>query len=204
MQTAIDQYRVNIGGARNLGLLARDLGGQTTGAPGLSDMLRSELVLAVSALDYFIHEIVRLGMLEIYNGNRQSTDQFQRFQISMANVSNAILDPSKHEWLEREIIDQHSRQSFQSYDNIANAVRLFYGRSPWPEVSARINMETQDIKDRLNLIVDRRNKIVHESDMRRPSYLNQRFPIEDQMVEDAVAFIERISEAIYEVVIQTN
>lgn len=204
MQTAIDQYRVNIGGARNLGLLARALGGQTPGAPGLSDMLRSELVLAVSALDYFIHEIVRLGMLEIYNGNRQSTDQFQRFQISMANVSNAILDPSKHEWLEREIIDQHSRQSFQSYDNIANAVRLFYGRSPWPEVSARINMETQDIKDRLNMIVDRRNKIVHESDMRRPSYLNQRFTIEDQMVEDAVAFIERISEAIYEIVVQTN
>ncbi len=61
-------------------------------------------------------------------------------------------------------------------------------------------MDTQEIKERLNLIVDRRNKVVHEADMERPSYLDKRYPIDYQMVEDSVAFIERITEAIYETV----
>lgn len=167
-------------------------------------MLRAELVLAVSALDYFIHEIVRLGMLEIYNKQRQPTPHFQRFQISLANVADIISAPSDDNWLEREIITQHSRSSFQNYGNIADAVRIFYSESLWTQVSSRMNMENRDIKERLNLIVDRRNKIVHESDMMRPSYLNQRFPVDDQMIEEAVNFIEQIVEAIYETVTQDN
>ena len=140
-------------------------------------------------------------MLAIYAGNRPSTNHFQQFRISIASVSDAVADPTNDSWLELEIITQHSRNSFQSYDNIADAARLFYGKSPWPEVSDLISMDIQDIKETLNLIVDRRNKIVHEADMTRPSYLGTRYPIDHQTVEDSVAFIERIAEAIYETVV---
>ncbi len=200
MQIAIDQFRLNISRARNLGSLTITLDAQTTDALELSDLLRAELALTVSALDYFVHEIVRLGMLEVHNGSRQSTTHFQRFQISMANVADAIADPENNNWLEHEIITQHSRSAFQSYDNIADAARLFYGKSPWPEVSDRIGLETQEVKETLNLIVDRRNKIVHEADMMCPSYLGTRYAIDHQTVEDSAIFIQRIVEAIYETV----
>ena len=200
MQTAIDQFRVNIARARNLGSLAITLNAQTTDALDLSDMLRAEIALAVSALDYFVHEIARLGMLEIHEGGRQSTTHYQRFQISMSSVVDAISDPDDYSWLEREIITQHSRASFQNYDNIADAIRLFYGKSPWPEVSDRIGLEVQEVKETLNLIVDRRNKIVHEADMMRPSYLGARYAIDWQTVEDSITFIERITDAVYETV----
>ena len=184
----------------NFGSLAITLDARTTDPLILCDLLRAELALAVSALDYFVHEIARMGMLEVHSGSRQSTTHFQRFQITIANVADAVADPNNNNWLEREIITQHSRISFQSYGSIADAVRIFYGKSPWPEVSEHVGLDTQEIKERLNLIVDRRNKIVHEADMERPSYLDKRYPIDHQMLEYSVAFIERITEAIYETV----
>ena len=54
-------------------------------------MLRAALVLAVSALDYYIHEVVTLRMLEIHRGQRpepqpkqnSSQSAFSRFQVSL-------------------------------------------------------------------------------------------------------------------------
>ena len=97
---------------------------QTTQALDFSDVLRAEFVLAVSALDYFIHEIVRLGMLDAYRGNRPRTPAFQRFQVSMSSVEVAISDSHNETWLEQEIISRHSYQSFQNYQNIADAIRV--------------------------------------------------------------------------------
>lgn len=48
----------------------------------------------------------------------------------------------------------------------------------------------KDIKDRLDLIVDRRNKIAHEADI-DPSYPDTRWPIDEQLVSDTVGFIEQ-------------
>jgi len=60
MQTVINQFRTNISRVRNLGSIFGALNSQTTSVLDLSDILRAELVLAVSALDHFIHELVRL------------------------------------------------------------------------------------------------------------------------------------------------
>ena len=202
MQSAIVQFRENVTRVRNLSSLSRTLDVQTTEALELSDLLRAEIALAVSALDYFIHEVVRLGMLDTHRGLRQRTEQFRQFRVSIGSVSEAISDPNGENWLDREIITQHSRLSFQSYENIANAVRLIREGSPWPEVATRMGLEAADIKERLGLIVDRRNKIVHESDMMQPSYLGTRWFIDHPMVEDAVSFIEEVVEAIYATVTQ--
>ena len=66
MQTAIDQFRWNLARVRNLGSLHSILSAQTTAALNLTDLLRSELVMTVSTLDLYVHEVVRLGMLECF------------------------------------------------------------------------------------------------------------------------------------------
>ena len=123
MQAAIDQFRVNIARVRDLGAIYSTLNAQTTAAIDLSDILRSELVMVVSALDYYIHEIVRLGMLEIYRGTRPETSAFLRFQISLESVRQAVSGPTSDAWLENEIRERHSWRSFQQADHIADAIR---------------------------------------------------------------------------------
>lgn len=199
MQEAIEQFRANIERVRNLGALAQTLNIQTTAALDFSDILRAELVLAVSALDHFVHEMVRLGMIDTYRGNRQRTPHFERFQVSISSVSQAFSAPANVDWLEQEIRSRHGHRSFQRYDNIADAIRLISDTNLWTEVAHTLGMNSQDIRTRLDLISNRRNQIAHEADM-DPSYPNRRWPIDAQMVDTSVDFIEQITEAMYAVV----
>lgn len=198
MQSAIDQFRANIGRVRNLGAIYKVLKAQTTEAIDLSDILRVELVMAVSALDHYVHELVRLGMLEVYRGNRAETPAFLRFSVSLESVRQGIITPMSDSWLEDEIRTRHSWQSFQQADKIADAIRLISEVKLWEEVANRLGKVPQDVKRQLNLVVDRRNKIAHEADM-DPTVPNSRWPIDEALVDDAINFIEQIAETIYNV-----
>ena len=173
------------------------LNAQTTAAIDPSDILRSELVMAVSALDHYIHEIVRLGMLEVYRGTRPETSAFLRFQISLESVRQAISAPTSDDWLGNEIRERHSWRSFQQADHIAEAIRLISDIRLWEQVSSYLRMPAQDVRQQLNLIADRRNKIVHEADM-NPTPYDTRWPIDEALVDDAINFIEQIVETIYD------
>ena len=197
MQAAIDQFRVNLARVRNLGVIHNTLNAQTAAAIDLSDILRSELVMAVSVLDYYIHEIVRLGMLEVYRGTRPETSAFLRFQISLESVRQVVSNPTNDDWLDNEIRERHGWRSFQQADHIADAIRLISDISLWEQVSTHLGMPAQDIKQELNLIADRRNKIVHEADMDSTPY-DTRWPIDEILVDDAINFTEQIAEAIYD------
>ena len=195
MQAAIDQLRANIARVRDLGAIYSTLNAQTTAAIDPSDILRSELVMAVSALDHYIHEIVRLGMLEVYRGTRPETSAFLRFQISLESVRQAISAPTSDDWLGNEIRERHSWRSFQQADHIAETIRLISDIRLWEQVSSYLRMPAQDVRQQLNLIADRRNKIVHEADM-NPTPYDTRWPIDEALVDDAINFIEQIVETI--------
>ena len=112
MQSALDQFYISIQRVRDLIALHNSLTAQTTSAVDLSDILRSALVLAVSALDYYIHEVVRIGMLEIHRGQRPEPNissnttksAFSRFDVSLGNAREErkiILELAN--WLESEV-----------------------------------------------------------------------------------------------------
>lgn len=248
MQSAIDQFRISIERVRDLISLHNSIKSQATAALDLSDILRAALVLVVSALDYYIHEVVTLGMLEIYRGtrsepsvNRNATQSaFSRFQVSLGNasedrkvaidigswilteiqqnygddflqqsheishlipiISNTILNRlNNNSWLEAEIRGSLSYKSFQDPDKIADAIRLISDKKLWDEVANKMGRTTKDIKQQLNFIVDRRNKIAHEADIDPSFGLGNRWPIDELMVNDAVDFIEQVVESIHQI-----
>ena len=199
MQAAIDQFRRNIQRVRNLGAIYQALSAQTTQALDLSDLLRSELVMAVSTLDHYIHELVRLGMLEAYQGNRVQTDAFLRFQITLSGALEAVNAQGNDGWLEDQIRTSHSYRSFQTPDNIADAVRLVSDVQLWDSVATQMGAPPQNIRAQLRLIVNRRNQIAHEADI-DPSLGGRSWPIDFTGADEAVTFTERLAEAIYTVV----
>jgi hypothetical protein len=201
MRAAIEQFRENIKRARHLGAIHSILKAQTTTALDLSDILRAELVMVVSALDHYVHEIVRLGMLEAYQGERNKTQQFLRFSLSLENTLRMVENPNDTTWLEEEIRLKHSYQSFQQADKIAEAIRLISDSKLWIEVAKIINVNKTDqlVKKELDLIAKRRNQIAHEADIQATPFGN-RWEIDEPMVEEAVQFIEKVAEAIYQVI----
>jgi len=199
MQAAIDQFRTNIDRVRNLGAIYKALRAKTTELLDLSDILRAELVLAVSALDQLIHELVRSGMLEAYHGGRVRTQAFLRFQITLESALQGIGTSVGDSWLDDQIKNRHGYQSFQHPDKIGDAIRLISDAQLWNEVADHLALTPEDVKQKLILIVDRRNQIAHEADM-DPSFPDTRWPIDDALVDDAINFIERLATAVFRVV----
>jgi len=198
MHNAIGTYRDNISRVKALGGLNQALGSIVTVAIDLSDILRAQHVLAVSALDYFVHEAARTGMLEIFDGKRAPTPAYSRFRISLDSLgSGAVVSRSN---LENEIRTQHSFLSFQHPDRIADALRLIVEFKLWDTVAATLGTDPQVLKDTLKLVVDRRNKIAHEADI-DPTYPKARWPISAADVDGTINFLNETVEAIHDVIL---
>ena len=201
MLNPIDQFRENMTRVKALGGLHRAFGELTTPAVDLTDLLRAQIVMMVSALDHYIHEITRVGMLEIYDGTRPQTHAFLRFRVAMGAAMDGFSKPGENEWFDIEIRKRHGYQAFQHPDNIANAVRLFSSCELWRSVALELNLTDQDVKNRLRAIVNRRNQIVHEADLDPsiPGSMN-RWSISSVDVTSALDFIQDVCEAIHAVV----
>ncbi|MEG3930191.1 MULTISPECIES: HEPN domain-containing protein [unclassified Microcoleus] len=200
MQSAIDLFRISITRVRDLIAVHNSLKAQASSVLDLSDMLRAALVLAVSALDYYIHEVVRIGMLEIHRGQRPEPPAFSRFQISLGNARAGInAGQNIDSWLEDEIRQRHSYKSFQQPEAIADAIRLISDKKLWEEVSTNMGSPARSIKQQLSLIVDRRNKIAHEADIDPTLSIGNRWPIDELLVNEAVDFIEQVVESIHNI-----
>src|SRR5271166_2867336 len=149
MQKAIDDFEASMARVRALHALQHSFAKLLTVAVDLSDILRAEVVLAVSALDYFVHELTRLGMLESWSESRARTDAFQRFQLPLSMAGGLSSPTTAHQILDAEIRSKHSFLSFQHPDRIADAVRLFSNVKLWEEVGKDMGLSAQVVKSSL-------------------------------------------------------
>lgn len=195
MITALSAFEGNLQRVRDLISLKAHLAARTSGALDLDGILRAALVLGVSALDHFVHEVVRLGMSEVHAGKRAATPAFQRFPVSLGRTQVAISVPTSAVWLDEAIREAHGWQTFQQPDKIGDAIRLISSIRLWEEVAVQLGTDAKSVKSTLSAIVDRRNKIAHEADA-DPSFPGQRWPITDALVRDALEFLEKTARAI--------
>ena len=107
MHSAIQQFRENMLRARELGKLAAAVGKIITPAIDVSDMWRAQVVLGVSALDHFVHEMARLGMIETAKGTRPKTDAFLRFELPLDAVDLGLAGNAHELWLGEAVREKH-------------------------------------------------------------------------------------------------
>ncbi|WP_414546141.1 HEPN domain-containing protein [Nostoc sp. CCY0012] len=131
MQSALNQFRISIQRVRDLIALHNSVKTQATTALDISDILRSALVLSVSALDYYIHEVVTLGMLEIHRGirpepavpNNSTQSSFSRFKVSLGSAREdrkIAIDIAS--WIEGEIQQSYGDDFLQQSHDISSLI----------------------------------------------------------------------------------
>lgn len=195
----VDQFWRNIWIVDDTLAVARAVDETTTDALDVAEILRSALVMSVSALDKFVHDAVRYELVQAWLGRRARGVGFPKFKVPLDRVDEAMALPRSVAWLEEEVTTQHELLAFQHPDRITDAVRLVCCQPLWPTVAALLRIDVQDAKRHLLLVVDRRNKIVHEFDM-DPTTPGARWPITYDMVEAAVELIAIYGDAIYQVI----
>jgi hypothetical protein len=198
MQVAIDQFRLSLSHVRNLSLV-RQAASKSSPSLDTTDVLRAQVVLVVSALDHYVHEVSRLGAIEVFTGKRSRSPAFNRSRVTLEGVLIGLKNPGSVSWFEEEIRREYGWQSFQTADKIADAVRIFSNVQLWKRVAKLLGLHRDILKNQLRLTIDRRNKIAHEADM-DPSYPGVRWPIDETLATTTISFIESVGEAIHKVV----
>jgi hypothetical protein len=165
-----------------------------------SDLLRWQWIQAVSALDKFVHDIVRVGMLHIYTGYRNPTNKYLTFTIDLKTHLQIIQDSNTAiSIFEKQILLKNGYLAFQDPDKISDALSYIWDeKNKWKVISDIIGMSESDVKTQLRNISIRRNQMVHESDY--PGNLMQRQTIAKDDVTEVVSFIEKVAESIYNAV----
>ena len=167
----------------------------------VSDLLRSEIVYSLSSFDRLIHDLVKAGMVDSFNGIRTPTNAYKNFSISLNqfDVINKASVPPAEFIFEQTVASSHKHLSFQDPDKVAEALSLIWHENhKWQKIAGVLKMTQNDLKTELKNIVIRRNQIVHEGDF--DLFTGDIQPITHSDAQQSVDFINNLGNTIYNLV----
>jgi len=166
------------------------------------DILRAQIVYAVSSFDKLIHDLVRIGMVQTFTGSRTPTPRYLTESISVRSylqlVSATI--PPREFFFEQDVVNKHRHLSFQDPDKVAEALSLIWAETQkWQAISIAMGEpDYQQVRTQLKTICGRRNQIVHQADY--DPFSGQKLAITQVDSEGACEFLRRVGAAIYTLV----
>jgi hypothetical protein len=203
MQQAIDTFKLNIDSVKQLDAIYQYLEQNNVGKTlDLSEILRAEIVLAVSAMDNFISDLLLMGLIENFEQRKPLSNEFAKFRLDMQTVVKILDEPSQRE--KAAVLGEYIRKfnegnSYQEPKNIANTLKLLGITDLWNKVSVIMGIKNPaDVSKELEIIVWNRNKIAHEADF-NPTTL-KKYPRVREDTFKAVEFVEKLCTAIYKIV----
>ncbi len=202
MHNALSLFRENIEESKSLTSLYEYLESSLVTPLSFDDLLRAQIVYSVSAFDKLMHDLIRIGMVEIFMGNRPTTPQYLAETITISTYSDLISATflPKELVFEQAIVRKLKTVSYQTPDNVAKGLSYIWNEpQKWQKIASNMAMDTETVKTELKLIVDQRNRIVHEADIN--PLTNQKYSITKSDCESATSFLKKTGEAIYTLVV---
>ena len=164
------------------------------------DVLRSQIVFIDSAFDFYMHEVLKLGIINMFHGDwAPRTEKYQNLKLDMKTLEAAITADESDDWLKHWINHEYAGKALMSYEDIADVCNLL-GLNV-KEIADRAfydkNSRTptrEKLKYKLNSLFERRNQIAHQSDRKRENA--SREDISREYVKERLDDIRKIVEAV--------
>ena len=200
MNTAYDAFCAIIQDTRNSDVVYDYLANIVKPPYDYSDLLRWQWAQSVSALDKLIHDLIRIGMVQTYQGLRTSTAKYRSFAIDMDCLAQMQQVPLLAVTIfEAQIVHKLSFQSYQEPNKISDGLSLIWDETnKWGKISASMGLDENYLRTKLKNISIRRNQIVHEGDY--SNALLQRQAITHADTSDVVNFVFLLGTTIYNLV----
>lgn len=163
-QLRLQQFRANVGRARDLVGLGQGIGSLTSGRVDSSDMYRAALVQAVAALDAYVHGVVLDRAVDLLLGRVSYSASGTKVGLSFPAIQDILTagSPVDVELAARTHVAQRlALETFQKPDDIAKALAMV----GVPKIWSRGFSDPSTAKEALGLVVNRRNRIVHSCDI---------------------------------------
>lgn len=149
-----------------------------------ADILRSQIIYIESALDKFIHDVVIIGILEIYNGKRIVTDKLKAHPFksgSLIEILTLVQNPDPditvqieiENIIRRELRLKFGFEAYQDPEKIKDALSYIWNEPhKFETVAEKMGIYSGSQQEKrgglmrdLRLISQRRNQIAHEADI---------------------------------------
>ncbi|MDJ0844461.1 HEPN domain-containing protein [Crocosphaera sp.] len=198
MYEALRLFNKNIEEAKNLTALYEYLETSINSPLAFDDLLRAQIVYSVSAFDKLIHDIIRIGMIEIFTGKRQPTPQYLQESISI-EIYNELISPAmlppKEYIFEQAVFNKLKTISYQEPEKVARGLSYIWDEKyKWQKIASKMEMDDRTAQTTLKLIVARRNSIVHEADIDIST--NQKYSINKDDCQSITDFLSRCGQEI--------
>lgn len=176
-----------------------------------SDMRRLSIVMAVAALDTYMHRLILERAFkhgELPKKLAQLDVNFEQL-LSQADATKVAARAKPKQTrprvaVKRQLQDRLLFETFQNFNSVSQALAMAGRKKEWKSIGAKMSpsMGPDEIKERLNAVVHRRNQIVHEGDYERlqkpqKAKLNA---ISQGQAQSDLAFIGALIDAIHDVV----
>lgn len=170
-------------------------------AEKIRTIYQSQIILLESAFDFYLHELTKYGLSEMFVGNWEKTKKYNNISVKMSIVEEALGNRNEHEWFLKFINESYKSVTIMSFssvkdhlnllgldlDEIANKVFYIRGAQEKPK---------DQFKNRLDKLFDIRNIMAHQSGRRHADAQLENITVE--MVESSIDIIEKIVLAIHE------
>lgn len=199
MQNIFDSFITSLNETRELIAIYDYLEANHFDAIDYSDLLRWQWVLALSALDKLVHEIILFHITAIFINSKPQPDCLKNMKVLLNQCTDLINadEIERENIIRRIIIHNTSYEAFQAPDKIMHALaHIWEEKRKMYQISLRMNESENYIKEKLNNIVARRNQIAHQNDMLANNFEKQ--PINKQDTLNTINFVKQFGTAIYD------
>lgn len=187
----------------------------------VSDILRFQVVYSLSSFDRFVHELVRIGIMEIFSEKRLVTEKFKCLQFSSTTLkllSNHLREEQRpvdeeisiDNRINYEVSEKLGYLSFQDPEKVCDALSYIWGDKHKLKLLANIMSSSNPsqmydeklLRQTLKLCVNRRNQIVHEGDIDPVS--NNKREVLPEEVKTTTDFVLALGNSIFLAVTQST
>jgi len=176
-----------------------------------ADMRRLSVVMAVAALDTYMHSLVvtRAYTQWPLPGGLARLDVSFEALLAQADEAKEAARRGRRNFrprvsVKRRLRDRLLRETFQSYDGVSTALGMAGLSGRWKEIGKQMSPEMQpaEIRAHLDAIVMRRNQIVHEGDYERKERPQRAktTPMSESQARADIDFIAQLVDAIHSVI----
>lgn len=164
------------------------------------DVWRTQIVFLESAFDFYMHEIVKLGIVSIFNSDWDfKTEKYKNLPFSMSYLERAISDKEGDLWLKDWINERYRSTTLMAHENLKNVCNLL-GLN-LSTIADSVFYERNDdtptcnkLKNFMDNLYSRRNQIAHQSDRRMEDAVKEK--IEESDVKNYIEKMKKIVDAI--------
>lgn len=165
-------------------------------------ILRSQIVLAVAALDFYLHEIGKYCLLKMFRKEWDKSEQYSKIVISVDTFEHALdydISVTVYDYFFNEIINNNnnnfSYKNFTSSEKIKQHLELTGLNFNKVMKQAFPKESPNNYRNVLHNLFQRRNQIAHQVD-REHSNAEQAY-LNEADAEKYVNDVKSIAEAIY-------